>query len=231
MTWKAICASVILYYLKRTFCSQKTGQKIHIDTIVSVFFAAQLLTVKWESDSKWIWLRDLQPAQHLIRAALFHPVCSQVMILNRILWFKIYSHLPQKHVFLFPCVKVVAIEEFVLFYSTCSTIYCFNLILSAYQNTASFWGRWGKGVGGRVLGVFLLSFKRERTSFPLQFMSLTELNAVLVSSSVHSGLSRKYNLPFNRKKSNFPFFSREYFYEVIFSLHCSSAVNNPFTVE
>lgn len=198
MTWKTFCASVILYYLKRTFCSQKTGQKIHIDTIVYVFLAVQMLTVKWESNSKGIWLRDLLPAQHLIRAAHFHPLCSQVMILNRILWFKIYSHLPQEYILLFPCVKVVAVEEFVLFYSTCSTICCLKLILSIYQNTARFWfGGWGRE---GIVCVFLLSFKRERTSFALKFMSLTELNTMLVSSSVHIGLSRKYNLPVDRKK-------------------------------
>lgn len=33
------------------------------------------------------------------------------------------------------------------------------------------------------------------------------------------------------EKRNFPFFSREYFYEVIFSLHCGSAVKNPFSVD
>lgn len=147
MTWKAFCVSVILYYLKRTVFSQKMGEKIHIDTIVDVFLAVQMLTGKWESDSKRMWLRDLQATQHLSRAALSHPLCSQVMILNRILWFKIkYSHLPQEYTLLFLCVKVVAIEEFVLFYSTCSTSCCFTLILSIYQNTARFWVFFG-GVG------------------------------------------------------------------------------------
>lgn len=92
---------------------------------------------------KGVWLQE-NVAQRSTASTISHqgcslPLCSQVMILNRILWFKIkYSHLPQEYTLLLPCVKVVAIEEFVLFYSTCSTICCFNLIFSIIQNTARF---------------------------------------------------------------------------------------------
>lgn len=61
------------------------GEKIHIDTIVDVFLAVQMFTGKLESDSERMWLRDPQPAQHDIRAALSHLLCSQIMILKLIL--------------------------------------------------------------------------------------------------------------------------------------------------
>lgn len=166
--WKAFCVSVLLYYMKRMVLSQNMWEKMHIEKIVYLFFGSTSA-----HREMGVWLQE-NVAQRST-ANTFHLSCSlppsvflsndfkqNIVIQNK------YSHLPQEYTILFPCVKIVAIEEFVLFCSTCFTICCFTVILSHYQNIASF------GPLGENLCEFLLHFKRQMTSFALKFMSLTE---------------------------------------------------------